>query len=534
MKKILLALVTLSGLGLSNLKAQAPTPDLFHYRFTPTGTAVVNYATTPPAGTATGTIIGAQTQTGNINCMNALVGTGVSSTSDYINTGWATNLSGAWTISFWTANNPVSSTLFYIFGDVNAGSFRCFTNGVAGTNNWIIRATGMTDVLFTGAATVAPNMVTLVYDAAAGMSTSYINGVQTGTTAQTAFTITGAGPFKVGGYSSSTGLGGGQNMADFRIYGSALTSTQVAAIYATTSLTAISASISGGTAACQSQIVQLTASGANTYSWSTGSTTNTTAVIPFAVNVYSVIATAGTCTSLATHTVSLSPSPTITVAGPSAICSGQSATLTASGATSYSWNTPANTASISVSPSSNTSYTVIGSSGFGCQDTVIKALTVNANPTITAVSSASLICVGQSATIIPSGATTYTYSSGSAVINPSVTTSYTVSGTAANTCTSSIMFTQNVSQCTGLNEFVENNAALQLAPNPTNGVLTIKTKNTDITLVVIVNSIGQLVVEKVISNQQTSVDLSGLPNGVYFVKALQGNKVNSVQKIVKY
>lgn len=116
--------------------AQVPTPQLIHYKFDTPGTSIVNYATTSTLVPATGTIIGAQTQTGVINCMPALVGTGVTSSKDYVNTGWVTSLNGPWSVSFWTANNPATTTtLWYIWGDASAGGFRCFTNGVAGANN---------------------------------------------------------------------------------------------------------------------------------------------------------------------------------------------------------------------------------------------------------------------------------------------------------------------------------------------------------------------------------------------------------------
>ena len=59
-------------------------------------------------------------------------------------------------------------------------------------------------------------------------------------------------------------------------------------------------------------------------------------------------------------------------------------------------------------------------------------VTVNTTPTIT-VNSGS-ICNGDSFTLTPSGATTYTYSSGSNVVSPITTTSYTVTGTNASGC----------------------------------------------------------------------------------------------------
>lgn len=63
------------------------------------------------------------------------------------NTNWAPDLgSGSWTIAFWSAGFGSTVSLYYIFGDVNAGGFRCFTNGVAGSNNWILRGAGLTDI----------------------------------------------------------------------------------------------------------------------------------------------------------------------------------------------------------------------------------------------------------------------------------------------------------------------------------------------------------------------------------------------------
>jgi len=204
-----------------------PDPELLYYKFDEVGTTVTNFATTPPVGTTTATIQGGITQGSNGQCGGALIGSGVASSTDYLNTGWATNLTGtAWTISFWSSNITPSATLFYIFGDVGAGSFRCFTNGVAGPNNWILRGT-FTDVLLSGGATTAPTMNTFVYDPIAGDIKAYLNGALVNTVAQTAPTISGAGPFKVMGYGSNVGSPVGGLMDEFRIYNRALDSTEI-------------------------------------------------------------------------------------------------------------------------------------------------------------------------------------------------------------------------------------------------------------------------------------------------------------------
>jgi hypothetical protein len=85
---------------------------------------------------------------------------------------------------------------------------------------------------------------------------------------------------------------------------------------------------------------------------------------------------------------------------------------------------------------STTNYSVTGSSAQGCRsgNTAISTVVVKASPTISVNSGT--ICSGSSFTILPSGANTYTYSSGSNIVAPSISSSYTVSGTGLNGCKS--------------------------------------------------------------------------------------------------
>jgi parallel beta-helix repeat protein len=199
------------------------TPELIYYDFDTPGTTVPNLATTP-VGTnpapMTGVTIGGTGLSGT-----ALVGTGGSSSSHAVNTGWNTNLNGSFTISFWTSDITPSGTLWYIWGDAGAGSFRCFTNGVAGANNWLVRGGGLPDLEVTGGATVNPNVIHVVYDAPAGTYKAYVDGVLVNTvTAPTSNTMSGSG-FTVGGYSSSSGLSG--LMDEFRVYDRALSDSEI-------------------------------------------------------------------------------------------------------------------------------------------------------------------------------------------------------------------------------------------------------------------------------------------------------------------
>jgi len=251
------------------------TPEVLYYKFDGTGTTVPNLSSAPPVGTATANIMGGITQGGSAICQGTLIGSGVASSTDYLNTGWAPNLgTGSWTISMRTENITASATLFYIFGDANTASMRCFTNGVAGANNWILRGAGMTDVYVNGGATVAPHMTTFVYDASLNNIKGYLDGVLVTTVAQTAPNLTGTGPFKVMGYASAVGAPVNGHLDEFRVYSHALSAADVAQLYNPFSVSGFAGS---DATFCNGDSAQLSFSWPyTTTAWSTGSTTNAT------------------------------------------------------------------------------------------------------------------------------------------------------------------------------------------------------------------------------------------------------------------
>jgi hypothetical protein len=231
MKKSLLTVFSVVCFLHAGLLRAQSIPELLYYKFDGSGTSVPNYASAPPPGTATATLMGGLTQGGSNICNGTVIGTGVASSTDYVNTGWATNLNGtSWTISMRTSNITGTSTLYYIFGDGTANSFRCFTNGVAGANNWILRGP-VTDIYVNGGATAAPHMTTFVYDMAAGFMYGYLDGVLVSTVAQAAPTISGTGPFKVIGYNTNVGAPSNGYLDEFRVYSHALTAAEVMDLY---------------------------------------------------------------------------------------------------------------------------------------------------------------------------------------------------------------------------------------------------------------------------------------------------------------
>ena len=76
--------------------------------------------------------------------------------------------------------------------------------------------------------------------------------------------------------------------------------------------------------------------------------------------------------------ISIHPNPTIQVSGKTTICTGESTTLTATGATSYIWQPGGSGGSIVVAPQFNTIYVVTGSTSVNC--TGSKTFVLNVSP----------------------------------------------------------------------------------------------------------------------------------------------------------
>lgn len=180
---------------------------------------------------------------------------------------------------------------------------------------------------------------------------------------------------------------------------------------------------------CNGNIASVIATGATTYTWSTGLTANTLSVSPSSTTTYSLTGSTLGCLSVKTATVFVNASPTITVSSPT-LCAGETATIAAFGAITYTWSTGSFSNTINVSPTSSTNYTVLGES-LGCSAAITASVFVTALPTITANSPT--LCVGQSTLISASGASSYVWNTGettsSISVSPLSTTIYTVTGT---------------------------------------------------------------------------------------------------------
>lgn len=140
--------------------------------------------------------------------------------------------------------------------------------------------------------------------------------------------------------------------------------------------------------------------------------------------------------------------PEITLTGSNVTCLGGSVPVIANGAISYSWSTGANSSSITVSPTVNTTYTVSGVNAFGCINYAVQQVTVLPTPTLT-IAGSNNICAGALLSLTVSGATTYSWSNGTVTntlqTSPVSNVTYSVMGMGLNGCVSVANHSINVS-----------------------------------------------------------------------------------------
>jgi gliding motility-associated-like protein len=187
---------------------------------------------------------------------------------------------------------------------------------------------------------------------------------------------------------------------------------------------------------CVGTAVTLTATGATAYSWSP-TATNGVAFTPASTTTYTVTGTTLGCTGTDQVIVTVNPLPVVNAGADQTLCQGPNVTLTATGATTYTW-TPTITNGVAFTPTAGaTTYTVVGTSN-GCTGTDQVVVTVNAIPTVNAGADQS-ICQGATVTLTATGASSYTWTptitNGTAFTPALGATTYSVTGTTAEGCT---------------------------------------------------------------------------------------------------
>ncbi len=300
--------------------------------------------------------------------------------------------------------------------------------------------------------------------------------------------------------------------------------------------------VASGQIICVGSQVNLTASGATSYTWNPGNVNGAVLTdTPATATTYTLMGANpnNSCVTTSTITVSVfTPSVTLSNSNPT-ICSGSSSTLIASGANSYVWANGLPSASVQVvSPTSTTGYTVTATTingNLNCVTVNTIQVNVNQNPSVTATANKPTICRNEASTLTAAGAGTYLWSTSAASVSikvtPTITTTYSVLGTDANGCSRTATVQIKVNVCQGIGEQISSNTSVLIYPNPNNGRFTVKS-DSDLSLI-LYNALGEQIrdIELNDRNNRTLV-INNLPIGVYFISSRLGGIENGRKIIV--
>lgn len=209
---------------------------------------------------------------------------------------------------------------------------------------------------------------------------------------------------------------------------------------------------------CDGETLVLEAQGASGYAWSGGlGNEPTIAFNPLQTSTYTVTGTSEQgCSASASVTIDVHPRPFLLVTpNQPVICSGDTVSLLAEGAISYRWNEGLGEGqSKEVAPVSTTTYTLVGKTEKGCEDSLAITVQVIAAPEVKVTPSAPVTCPGDQVTLTADGAVAYNWTEGlgsadQVTVMPSETTTYRVTGISAEGCSREVEVTVTIHSVEG-------------------------------------------------------------------------------------
>ncbi len=285
--------------------------------------------------------------------------------------------------------------------------------------------------------------------------------------------------------------------------------------------------ISGNSTICIGDTVILTASGASTYSWSAGSSVSTQTFTPNSNTTVSITGTdSNNCANTATINVSVNSLPILTINGASSVCNGNSLILTANGASTYSWSSGSSLSTVTLTPTSNTTYSISGTDSNGCTNTTVTSITVNPLPDVSITSAANSINANQNGATYQWVDCNNNYSIIASETNQSyianLSGDYAVIVT-TNGCTdtslcANILIT-NISETNDVNHFV-------LFPNPFTSYTTIRfTESQKNVTIKIVDVLGKNLRTINFTGKNYVIEKENIPAGTYFLEIKTENGI---------
>lgn len=218
---------------------------------------------------------------------------------------------------------------------------------------------------------------------------------------------------------------------------------------------------------CIGEDYQLQASGADTYIWTPSidlddpNISNPISSAILTTTFYVEGTDINACINTDSVEIFVNTLPGVDAGTDVAICIGDTTQLLATGATDYTWTPATGLSNTSIAdpqafPTDTTMYYVTGLDANNCQNIDSVTVAVNPLPTIDAGIDQD-ICIGGSANLLVTGASTYVWSPGGSLDDPNVdnpvaspdtTQEYIVIGTDVNTCVSSDTVIVNVFRIT--------------------------------------------------------------------------------------
>ncbi len=296
---------------------------------------------------------------------------------------------------------------------------------------------------------------------------------------------------------------------------------------------------------CDQQSTSLLVNNSGTVYWSAGSAVNS--VTPqssiyftptLSTGIYDYYAqTNSNCPALPTRiTVTVNALPSVSISGDNNICYGQTTTLSAIGASSYTWNTAQVANSILVSPTDTAKFWVTGVDANLCRNSDTLVMSVQPVPSLSMNASSGVLCSGDQVTISAYGALNYEWSNDEQqqqiVVSPNVSSTYTVTGYNVQGCFSQATISLVVESCLGL---ANNQGAVdfQFFPNPVVDMLFFKGNRVDgETEAKIFNTEGKMIFRGRL-NEQFSLSFENSSAGIYLVSLISNGEEILKKSIIK-
>lgn len=239
--------------------------------------------------------------------------------------------------------------------------------------------------------------------------------------------------------------------------------------------------------------------------------------------------------------------PPVAAFTPSAVsvCVGQTLTFTdnsTNGAEDWQWSLPG--ALPPVSDNQNTvatyynpgTYTVslIASNSYGADTSITQTIVVKPLPVVDLIASSTLICQGETATLIATGADSYLWTTGQTndtiYVSPTSTIFYTVVGT-TNGCTDNASVNIGVEQCSDVAEISAK--TIHIYPNPASEYITIDADDVSEKITIeLYDILGNLIYSQTSFDKLTTINLSQFSSGSYFVRVVSNNSLYTAKQFI--